>query len=99
RFESWISGERERRQVEQPRAHHAAAPPELRNLRELEVVPLVLGQRARRRVAHDVETFGVGLHQAVLDAVVNHLHEMTGARRTAVEESFMRGRLRRIETV
>ena len=30
--------------------------------------------------AQDVEAFGIGLHQAVFDAVVNHLHEVARAR-------------------
>src|SRR5207247_555159 len=33
----------------------------------------------------DVEALGVGGHDAVLDAVVDHLHEMPGARGTAVK--------------
>ena len=28
---------------------------------------------------HQLEAFGVGLHQAVLDAVVDHLHVVAGA--------------------
>src|SRR6185312_14309686 len=31
-----------------------------------------------------VEALGIGLHQPVLDAVVDHLHEMPGARRAGV---------------
>src|SRR5207237_6635007 len=43
-----------------------------------------------RRPAHDVEAFGIGLHQAVLDAVVHHLHEVPRARRAAVEVARFR---------
>src|SRR5207244_10569093 len=39
-----ISRKRERRQVEEPGTHHAATPPQLRDLREVEIVPLVLRQ-------------------------------------------------------
>ncbi len=34
--------------------------------------------------------FGVGLHEAVLDAVVDHLHEVPGARGAAVEIALLR---------
>src|SRR5271167_1361508 len=33
----------------------------------------------------DVQAFGVSSHEAVFDAVVDHLHEMAGARRAAME--------------
>ena len=36
-------------------------------------------------VTQDVEPLGVRLHQSVLDAVVDHLDEVPGARRAAVE--------------
>src|SRR6476661_8546976 len=36
-------------------------------------------------VLKDVEPFRVGGHQAVLDAIVHHLHEMSGTGRAAVE--------------
>ena len=40
--------------------------------------------RANVRVRQDVEAFRVRLHERVLDAVVDHLHEVAGARRAAV---------------
>ena len=40
--------ERPRREIEQPRAHHAAVPPDLGDLREIEVVREVLGRLQRR---------------------------------------------------
>src|SRR5262245_20385492 len=43
------------------------------------------GNAAGCGVAEDVEAFGVGLHQPVLDAVVHHLHEVAGAFRSAME--------------
>ena len=65
--------------------HDAAAAPELRDVREVEVVALVGRQRLVAGVAQDVEAFGVRLHQAVLDAVVDHLDEVAGAGRTAMQ--------------
>ena len=48
------------------------------------------GVDARRvGVAQDVEAFGVGLHHAVLDAVVHHLDEMAGAARAGVEIALL----------
>ena len=44
-----------------------------------EIEALVLRQILRILVAQDVEAFGVGLHQAVLDAVMHHLDEVPGA--------------------
>ena len=49
------------------------------------VEALVLGQILRVLVAQDVEAFGIGLHQAVLDAVMHHLDEVPGAGRTGVD--------------
>src|SRR5688572_28296660 len=74
-----IFTERARRQIQQPRADDAAAPPDFGNLGEVELVAVLLGQRLARRVSQDVEAFGVRLHQPVLDAVVNHLREVPGA--------------------
>ena len=45
------------------------------------------------RVLEDVEALGVRLHEAVLDAVVDHLHEVAGAGRAAVEPALL---LRRV---
>ena len=43
---------------------------------------------------HDLEALGVGLHEAVLDAVVHHLDEMARARRAAVQPAVRRGEVR-----
>src|SRR5262245_31014312 len=37
------------------------------------------------RTAQHAKSFGVGSHDSVLDAVVDHLHEVTGAVRSAVK--------------
>ena len=57
-------------QVEQPRAHDRAVAPDPGDLLEVEVE---LGG------PHHLEALGVGLHQAVLDPVVDHLHEVARA--------------------
>src|SRR5687768_18568210 len=45
-------------------------------------------------MVQDVEAFGKGGHEAVLDAVVHHLHEVTGTDRAAMEVAVLgrRGR-------
>src|SRR4051794_14154314 len=40
---------------------------------------MLFGQGRAGCVLHDVEAFGKGLHHAVLDAVVDHLDEVSGA--------------------
>ena len=42
-------------------------------------------------VVEDVEAFGVGGHDAVLDAVVHHLDEVAGAVGSAVEIAMLGG--------
>ena len=75
-----VLGERARAQIEQPRGDDAAAPPHLGDVGEVEVEAVSFRQRLRIRVAEDVEAFGVRLHQAVLDAVVDHLDEVARRR-------------------
>jgi hypothetical protein len=101
--EPWIVGQGARGEVEQPGADHAAAPPELRNLREIEVVLVVLGvlegrglrvgrtvRGSRVRVVQHAEPLRVGGHHSVLDAVVDHLHEVAGAVGSAVQVALLR---------
>ena len=52
----------------------------------------LLRVQADVRVLEDVEALGVRLHQAVLDAVVDHLHEVAGAGRAAVQPALLLGR-------
>ena len=93
--------ERGRGQVEQPRGDYAAAAPHLGDCGEIEVVPIVIGIAQRRgfgvrlllgvphvRVLEDVQPFGVRLHDPVLDPVVDHLHEVAGSARPAVQPAF-----------
>src|SRR3954447_1230644 len=68
--------ERAAGELEQPRPHDRALHPQLGDPAEVQVVV------AR---VHDLEAFGIGLHQAVLDPVVDHLHVVPGARSADVE--------------
>src|SRR6266436_2028630 len=78
-------------EVEQPRADHAATPPEFRYIGQVEIILVVLWTAQRCRlgidvlllladvgVFEDVQSFGVGCHDAILNAVVDHLDEMAG---------------------
>ncbi len=47
---------------------------------------------ARTGMTQQVKALGIGRHHSVLDAVVHHLHEMTGTRRATVQITF-RGRV------
>ena len=72
---------------------------------QVEVVLVVLGVAQRRGlgvvpcacalptfgVLQDVQALGVGGHQAVLDAVVDHLHEVAGAGGAAVQVALLGG--------
>ena len=93
-----------RRQVEQPRGDHAAAPPHLGDVAQVEVVLVVLGVAQRRRfrvdlvesladvgAAQDAQALGVGGHDAVFDAVVDHLDEVPGPRWPAVQVALLGG--------
>ena len=93
-----------RRQIQQPRRDHAAAPPHLGDVPQIEVVLVVLGVAQRRRlgvdrvllladvgVAQDAQPLGIGRHEAVLDAVVDHLDEVAGAGRPAVQIALFGG--------
>ena len=72
-------------QVEQPGADHRAAGPGLEAA--VHVGDDVLG-------GQQLEALGVGLHQAVLDAVVHHLGVVAGADRAGVHEALLAGTLR-----
>ena len=80
-----VRAERPAGQLEQPRPDDRALHPQLGDAREVELV--VAG-------VHDLEAFGVGLHQAVLDAVVDHLHVVAGARSADVQVAAGRGERR-----
>ena len=84
-----LLGQRDRGEVEQPGGHHAAAPPDLGDVGEVEVEALVGRQIGRVLVLEDVEALGIGLHQAVFDAVVDHLDEVAGAGRPGMDIALL----------
>src|ERR1700691_980923 len=57
-------------EIEQPGRDYTAAPPSLRDIRQVQREAFVLGQIFRVLIAQDVEALGIGLHQPVLDAVM-----------------------------
>ena len=67
-------------QLEQPAPHDRAVAPDARDLVEVQVVLAVI---------HHLEAFGVGLHQPVLDPVVDHLHEVPRAARADVRVAVL----------
>ena len=102
--ESWLIEKRNSGQVEKPRRDNAAAPPDFRDVREIEVILIVLwiAQGSGFRVGlamrfagvgvlENVQALRVGRHQTVLDAVVNHLDEMAGAGGAAVKIALFGG--------
>ena len=70
-------------QLEQPGAHDRAVAPDAGDLVQVEV---------ELRALEHLEPLGVGLHQAVLDPVVDHLHEVAGARPADVRVAVLRAR-------
>src|ERR1700688_889373 len=46
-------------------------------------------QRLDIGILQDIETLGIGLHQAIFDAIVNHLDEMPSADRTGVDVTLL----------
>ena len=103
-----VEGRRDRQrvggEVEQPRRHDAAAPPDLGHRRQVDLVLVELGVAQRRGlgvdlapglpdvgVGEDVQPLRVGGHDPVLDPVVDHLHEVAGAGRAAVEIALLGG--------
>ena len=91
-------------QVEQPGGDHAAAPPDFGDIGQRQVVLVVLGIAHRRGlgvqlvglladvgVLQDRQAFGIGGHHPVLDAVVDHLDEVAGAVRPAMQVALLGG--------
>ncbi len=99
RRQLWILDERRRRQIQQPGTDHAAPAPHLGHLRGVDVVLVVLGVRQRggfgvmlagvfpadAGLVQDGHPLGEGAHHPVFDAVVDHLHEVPGPVRPAVQ--------------
>jgi hypothetical protein len=91
-------------EIEQPGRDDAAAPPDLGDLGKIEVELVVLGVAQRCglgvdvalhlpgvRLEQDVHAFRVRGHEAVLDAVVDHLHEVARAGRAAMQIALLGG--------
>ena len=57
------------------------------------VEALVGRQLVRVAVAQDVEPLSHGLHHAVFDAVVDHLHEVPGAGRAGMDVALLGARI------
>src|SRR5262249_24912206 len=92
------------RQVEQPGCHDAAAAPYFSDVAQVEVILVVLGitegsrfgihlmaAPAHAGAAQNSQSFGVSCHESVLDAVVDHLDEVAGPVRAAVQVSLLGG--------
>src|SRR2546428_2126725 len=93
-----------RREIQQPRRDHTAAPPHLRDVREIELVLVVFGVAQWRRLSIDrvfllahvggtqhAQPLGVRGHEAVLDPVVHHFDEVAGAVWPAMEIPLLGG--------
>ncbi len=76
--------QRHRGQVEEPGADDAAAAPDLGDVRQIDAKALIGRQRGGGGAAQDVEALRIGLHQAVFDAVMDHLDKAAGAARAAM---------------
>src|SRR6202165_5442571 len=50
---------------------------------------MLCGQGVDIGILQDVKTFGIGLHQAIFDAVMNHLDEVPGADRAGVNVALL----------
>src|SRR5260370_4277636 len=50
---------------------------------------MLWGQGVDIGILQDVKTFGIGLHQAIFDAVMNHLDEVPGADRAGVDVALL----------
>src|SRR2546426_5116546 len=79
--EAGVFGERACRELEQPGPDDAPVVPERRDRGEID--------RVRARV-HQLEALRVRLHESVLDAVVDHLHVVTGAVIADVQIAILR---------
>src|SRR4249920_850630 len=77
-------------QIQQPRTNHAASTPKLCYIRQVEIILVVFWISQRRclgidllllfpnvRTMQDIQALCVGGHDAVFNAVVDHLDEVT----------------------
>ena len=79
-------------EIKEPRCNDAPAPPDFRDICQIEIILIMLGIAQRRgfRIDHrgflsdvggveDIKPFRIRGHHAVFDAVMHHLDEMPGA--------------------
>src|SRR5258706_55633 len=91
-------------EVEQPGGDHAATTTDFRDVGKVEIELIMFGIAQRRGfrvgfvmlladvgVLENVQAFRVSRHQAIFDSVVDHFHEMAGARWAAVQIAFLGG--------
>ena len=83
-----IAGQGLRGKVEQPRGNYAAAPPDLGDVGEIQIETVFSRQCGAALAGEHVEAFGIGLHQSIFDAVMNHFDEVAGADRPGVDIAF-----------
>ncbi len=96
--------QRQRGQVQQPGGDYAAAAPDFGDVGQIQVVLIVLGVPQRGGLGiggplplagvgmmEDVQPLRVGGHDAVLDPVVDHLDEVAGAGRPAMQVTVLGG--------
>jgi hypothetical protein len=84
-----IAGQRIGSQVQQPRRNHAATTPDLSDISHVQIKSLIFRQAFAGFGLEDVEALGERGHHAVLDAVVDHLHEVPGACGTGVDVAVL----------
>src|SRR6516162_5371384 len=80
-----VLGERRGGEIEQPGGDDAAMAPHLGDVGEVEVVATLRRNTFLGGALQDVQSLRIGLHHSVFDAVVDHLDEMAGAMRPAIE--------------
>src|SRR5258707_7920917 len=88
-----IFGEGWRGEVGQPGRDHAAAPPSFGNVGDIEIEAMFRREPRDTGVLEDVESLRIGLHQAVFDAVVDHLDEVAGTDGTGVDIALLDARI------
>src|SRR3974377_947310 len=102
--ESGVVEQGDGREIQQPRGNDAAAAPDFRDIFQVKVVLIVLGVAKRGGFgiddvilladiggANDSEAFGIGSHDAVFDAVVDHLDEVAATIGATMQIPLFRG--------
>src|SRR5690242_7481667 len=74
-----VSCQRGRGEIKEPGTDDASPAPDLSDIGDVEIETLLLRECFAVGILEDVQAFGEGLHQAVLDAIVHHFDEVPGA--------------------